>query len=154
MNSPVQNSTPRKAVRGIRPPRSIVKIGADRRHSMITEAAYYFSEHRGFAPGHELDDWLAAENQIDAAVALGETPTLADPPSIPTNADDVVQEQTMTEERKHEQKPWYPTIERMPLLYNVETGPNLRDDNPPLLLDAEAADNVSAAGERADQILR
>jgi hypothetical protein len=154
MNSPVHNSTPTKALRGIKPPRSIVAIGPDRRHSMITEAAYYFSEHRGFASGHELDDWLAAENQVDAAVGPGETPTLADPSSILTSADDVVQAQTMTEERKHEQKPWYPTIERMPLLYNVETRPNLRDDNPVLLLDAEAAENVSAAGERADQNLR
>lgn len=34
---------------------------------MVAEAAYYFSEHRGFVPGHELDDWLAAESQIDAA---------------------------------------------------------------------------------------
>ena len=35
----------------------------------------------------------------------------------------------MTEERKTEQKSWYPTIERMPLLYNVQTGPNLNYDN-------------------------
>jgi hypothetical protein len=43
---------------------------------MIAEAAYYCSEHRGFDPDHELDDWLAAERQVDAALALGETPTL------------------------------------------------------------------------------
>jgi hypothetical protein len=24
-------------------------------------AAYFFAEQRGFAPNHELDDWLAAE---------------------------------------------------------------------------------------------
>jgi len=32
--------------------------------------AYYRAERRGFAPGHELDDWLAAEaemSEIDAA---------------------------------------------------------------------------------------
>ena len=44
---------------------------------MIAEAAYYHSEQRGFDPGHELDDWLAAESQVDAALALRETPTLA-----------------------------------------------------------------------------
>jgi hypothetical protein len=32
---------------------------------MIAEAAYFRSEKRGFADGHELDDWLAAEADID-----------------------------------------------------------------------------------------
>ena len=32
-----------------------------RRHAMIEEAAYYRAERRGFAPGHELEDWLQAE---------------------------------------------------------------------------------------------
>lgn len=31
---------------------------------MIAEAAYYISAQRGFEPGHELDDWLAAEAQV------------------------------------------------------------------------------------------
>jgi hypothetical protein len=30
----------------------------------ISLAAYFIAEKRGFAPGHELDDWLAAEAQI------------------------------------------------------------------------------------------
>ena len=30
----------------------------------IARAAYYLAEQRGFAPGHELDDWLAAERQL------------------------------------------------------------------------------------------
>lgn len=32
------------------------------RHQWISEAAYYKAEVRNFAPGRELDDWLAAEN--------------------------------------------------------------------------------------------
>jgi hypothetical protein len=28
-------------------------------------AAYFLAERRGFAPGHDLDDWLAAEDAID-----------------------------------------------------------------------------------------
>jgi hypothetical protein len=36
---------------------------------MIAEAAYYIAEHRGFAPGHELEDWLLAEKQIDAMLS-------------------------------------------------------------------------------------
>lgn len=74
MNSSVRDSTPAKTLRGIRRH----SIESERRQAMIAEAAYYFSEHRGFDPGHELDDWLAAENQIDAAFGIGETSTLAD----------------------------------------------------------------------------
>ena len=41
---------------------------------MISEAAYFASEHKGFECGHELQDWLCAESQIDAAIARGELP--------------------------------------------------------------------------------
>lgn len=33
---------------------------------LISEAAYYRAERRGFAPGDELADWLAAEQEIRA----------------------------------------------------------------------------------------
>jgi hypothetical protein len=33
----------------------------------IREAAYFKAEKRGFAPGHELDDWLEAEEEVDEA---------------------------------------------------------------------------------------
>jgi len=39
------------------------------RQAAIRVAAYYHAEHRGFAPGHELDDWLLAEREIDAVQA-------------------------------------------------------------------------------------
>lgn len=35
------------------------------REAMIAEAAYYRAEARGFEAGHELEDWLAAEREID-----------------------------------------------------------------------------------------
>lgn len=35
------------------------------RQAMIAEAAYYLAEQRAFAPGHELEDWLCAECEID-----------------------------------------------------------------------------------------
>jgi hypothetical protein len=35
------------------------------RHASMAEAAYFRSEHRGFTPGHELEDWLAAEEEVD-----------------------------------------------------------------------------------------
>lgn len=34
--------------------------------SMIATAAYYLAAARNFSPGHELDDWLAAERVIHA----------------------------------------------------------------------------------------
>jgi hypothetical protein len=33
---------------------------------MIAEGAYLRAERRGFAPGHEQEDWLAAEAEVDA----------------------------------------------------------------------------------------
>lgn len=40
-------------------------IGADERRRMIQERAYTLYERRGFVHGHELDDWFAAEAQVD-----------------------------------------------------------------------------------------
>jgi hypothetical protein len=40
-------------------------VSPEQRDLMIAEAAYYFAERRGFAPGSELDDWLAAESEIE-----------------------------------------------------------------------------------------
>jgi hypothetical protein len=41
------------------------------RHASIELAAYFRSESRGFAPGHEVEDWLAAEEDVDQRL-LGE----------------------------------------------------------------------------------
>ena len=35
-------------------------------HQRSRIAAYFLAERRGFVPGHELDDWLAAEDAIEA----------------------------------------------------------------------------------------
>ena len=37
----------------------------EQREAMIREAAYYHFAKRGYAPGHDLDDWLAAEAEIE-----------------------------------------------------------------------------------------
>ena len=37
------------------------------RERRIREAAYRRAERRGFTPGNELDDWLAAERELDDA---------------------------------------------------------------------------------------
>jgi len=36
------------------------------RQQLIVEAAYHRAEARGFEPGHELEDWLSAEAEVDA----------------------------------------------------------------------------------------
>ena len=44
---------------------------AEARRAMIEQAAYFLAKHRGFTPGHELEDWLAAEREVDTALAIG-----------------------------------------------------------------------------------
>lgn len=39
--------------------------GEHRHLQRIREAAYFKAERRGFAPGHELEDWLEAEREAD-----------------------------------------------------------------------------------------
>lgn len=41
-------------------------VGPEKRAALIAEAAYYRAQKRGFAPGHETEDWLAAEAEVDA----------------------------------------------------------------------------------------
>lgn len=35
-------------------------------HEAIARAAYHLAEARGFEPGRELDDWLAAEQKLSS----------------------------------------------------------------------------------------
>lgn len=46
-------------------------VSAEDRRAMIAEAAYLRAERRGFAPGHETEDWLAAEVEVDALLRIG-----------------------------------------------------------------------------------
>ena len=45
------------------------------RRAMIAEAAYYRAEQRGFEPGRELEDWFAAESDIDSVAPRAGLPT-------------------------------------------------------------------------------
>jgi hypothetical protein len=49
-------------------------VDPEKRAALIAEAAYYRAEQRGFAPGHEEEDWLAAENEVDAALMRAKSP--------------------------------------------------------------------------------
>jgi hypothetical protein len=48
---------------------TLTSRGVDRWHEnrqeLIAITAYYLAEGRGFAPGHELEDWLEAEFLVD-----------------------------------------------------------------------------------------
>jgi hypothetical protein len=46
----------------------VPRVVEDRRASIAT-AAYLIARRRGFAPGHQLEDWLAAENEVDQRLA-------------------------------------------------------------------------------------
>jgi DUF2934 family protein len=39
---------------------------AELRRQMVATAAYFIAERRGFATGHELEDWVAAEAAVDS----------------------------------------------------------------------------------------
>lgn len=43
-----------------------IAVTLDERRALIAERAYLIAEKRGFQPGGENDDWLAAELEIDA----------------------------------------------------------------------------------------
>jgi len=37
----------------------------DVRRQLVAAEAYFLAERRGFAAGHELEDWIAAEAAVD-----------------------------------------------------------------------------------------
>jgi hypothetical protein len=41
-------------------------LSEETRRAMIAESAYLRAERRGFAPGGEVEDWMAAEREVDA----------------------------------------------------------------------------------------
>jgi hypothetical protein len=42
-------------------------LPGDDRETRIRVVAYFRAERRGFVPGYELEDWLAAEAEVSAA---------------------------------------------------------------------------------------
>ncbi len=48
-----------------------ITVSAEARRAMIEQAAYLRAERRGFASGDEVEDWLAAEAEVDALLRAG-----------------------------------------------------------------------------------
>ena len=44
-------------------------VSEDERRGMIALSAYLRAERRGFAPGGETEDWIAAEKEVDALLS-------------------------------------------------------------------------------------
>jgi hypothetical protein len=65
-----KSTTPRATATAAKKPAVAAKgsptVSEDVRRGMIAEGAYLRAERRGFAPGHEETDWLAAEAEVDA----------------------------------------------------------------------------------------
>jgi hypothetical protein len=47
----------------------VVGTSDTERRMMIAEAAYFRAQSRDFQPGHEVEDWLEAEAEVDRQLA-------------------------------------------------------------------------------------
>jgi len=56
-------------------------VSPEQRRCYVEVAAYYIAERHGFTPGRELEDWAAAEAEIDRLIKEG---VLADRPPAAT----------------------------------------------------------------------
>jgi Protein of unknown function (DUF2934) len=54
------------------PPSRVVNflVEPSMRRELVAQAAYLRAKHRGLEPGHELEDWLAAEAEVDMVLSL------------------------------------------------------------------------------------
>jgi len=70
--SPARKRAPRKRVAAAAPGAAAPAfVDPQQRGTLISRAAYFRAMERGFTPGHELEDWLAAEAEVDAELLRG-----------------------------------------------------------------------------------
>jgi hypothetical protein len=53
------------AVKKVTAKNTKTSVFPEQRYHMISTAAYYLAERRGFAGGYEMQDWISAEAEID-----------------------------------------------------------------------------------------
>ena len=67
---PAEKAAPRRRTAAPKASESAASKGTtvseDARRAMIAQSAYLRAERRGFTPGYEEEDWLAAEAEVDA----------------------------------------------------------------------------------------
>lgn len=61
-----RRTVPRARTPGAAPSVPRAAVSADERRAMIAQNAYLRAQRRGFEPGHETEDWFAAEAEVDA----------------------------------------------------------------------------------------
>ncbi len=64
-----KEAAPAAAVTDTQLERREIPSFSESREARIAEAAYWRAERRGFTAGQELDDWLAAEREVDEDIA-------------------------------------------------------------------------------------
>jgi Protein of unknown function (DUF2934) len=70
-NTSTRPPRPGKSPPVVMPPRAT--LTSEARHALIAEAAYLRAERRGFVPGQETEDWLAAEAEVEALLRAGQS---------------------------------------------------------------------------------
>ncbi len=53
-------------INSVQKPNNMEAINMDRFQKMVAERAYCKYEKRGFVSGHEMEDWFAAESEIQS----------------------------------------------------------------------------------------
>ena len=73
-SAPAKKREPRKPVVVTKRQAAVTAfVDPEKRAALIAEAAFFRAEKRGFAPGHETEDWLAAESEVDAKLMSAES---------------------------------------------------------------------------------
>lgn len=63
--APEQKAAPAKKAAKPAAPKRAPAVTPEERWQMISEAAYFLAEKRGFSGGNPCDDWTQAEQQVD-----------------------------------------------------------------------------------------
>ena len=68
--TPAKKRAPRKRAAATEAARPSF-VDPQQRAALIARAAYFRAMNRGFASGHDVEDWLAAEAEVDAELFRG-----------------------------------------------------------------------------------
>ena len=74
---PARREAKQAGIPGSQEARPAAAWDGEDRYRMIAEAAYLRAEQRGFVPGSEMADWLAAELEVDDILAAADAPDRA-----------------------------------------------------------------------------
>lgn len=67
----VSSIKPKKTAKAKPTAKAVTPPDPHERLRLISEAAYFRAEARGFAPGYDEIDWLEAEREVEQAMEIG-----------------------------------------------------------------------------------